>query len=1376
MADFPSGPGLTVGQLFTSGWSTWMWDGVKWMASVPSGGVYEPVFGGTQYPMYGFLYNKTVGDPGYSAWAGFGAHRWRFGISPGDDFAAGSIDYRGYASDALNIVGAGTASGNRKINLFDNVNVTGNLTVVGTSVLDGITNTGAINSAGSLTIAGAISSTGSTAILTFQDRAGTTNWGWYAQGGIARLWNDQSGDRVTFDSGGSISTPGFIRTGSNILMGGATLYFSGVTAGGPYVYADSTNMTTQLGTGNGSFIWYNNPGGQAMSLSAGGKLIAAGQVSTGAGLRIGSVNVGGNTWAQLNALFGIGNTGGSAIGWNFSNGAGETDWFINRNGGGGGGLLIYDFPNVSGPLTQLLSLDGVGNLAVPGNINGGSLNISGATTLTGPLTINGMLTANAGINTTGLNAVGTTAQILWQDRANTSLSWLWYAVGGITRLYNGADRLSIDASGNLYAGSTVYAAGTGFAISGTQMYVYNADGTNLNIRVGPATGAVSFFSFYADGHVYIPGAVNAGGAITAGGNISGPNFLIGGNATTDAGTVGFLNANGPGIQFWGTATGGAGEIQFVVNGAAVGQLIPGGNLNLNGGVTTAGQFLKRGGGPSYRMSPNAGSTGIGSMWYTDPSTMYLLLTANNDAWGTWNGLRPFTVDLASGNVTLGHRVDVGGGLYANAGIAVTGGFTSNGGSTFNGNLTVTNSLYANQQIFMPLDNWLWQGGRAAILMSSDGNFYIGDGGAGWSTRLRGVGVAIDASSIRFNNNDNVRIVAASGNHARLWYEVGGLRVWSCGCINNGWWYVADESVGQMRFQIDTNGNATIQQSLTCGGNVQANGSTGVNGIWWGNNGGWWWTASPIHSDSDIQAGGSLWFGGCQLYNSGGWAYFVQPITCSDLVSRGNLNTTGNIGCSGSTLSFGGFRTGLGSGNGPIIYGDGNWIVAMPGTGNLGFMVYNSSASSMHQLRANGDAQHNGSIYCANVNCLNLILAQNNWVQGRDSANNPQNMLLLYTGDNNIYIGDSSRLIYIRSSAHIECTNEVRTSGSTGGFMFQNRDSGNANFDWQWYSSGSVARLWSSVDGDRVTIDRGGNINTGGTFTAWDVHATSGLFCNGLLFQNYTGWWWTGSPIHTDSEMTCSALNFGGCRIYNSGGYAYFDQTTHAAGHYSRGDIWCAGSMTSGNHLQANGGGWCIEAPNGGIYCPNEVHGGYVTSGGNVYAGNDITANSVFRGTGNGGARIGNWQGSGWDWMAFAIISGGYLGVSPDQGASGFNYTPNASWSDARLKLNIRASEIDALAVIGAIPVRAFDWTEKGRELMPRDVSSVSCGLVAQELEELIPDAVTLVPVIGDLAGDPMRCIIHEQLDAYYIRAFQQLTARIEELENLVLNPPERNLA
>lgn len=70
------------------------------------------------------------------------------------------------------------------------------------------------------------------------------------------------------------------------------------------------------------------------------------------------------------------------------------------------------------------------------------------------------------------------------------------------------------------------------------------------------------------------------------------------------------------------------------------------------------------------------------------------------------------------------------------------------------------------------------------------------------------------------------------------------------------------------------------------------------------------------------------------------------------------------------------------------------------------------------------------------------------------------------------------------------------------------------------------------------------------------------------------------------------------------------------------------------------------------------------------------------------------------------------------------------------------------------------------------VGPVSCGIVAQELAELIPSAVDAAPLLGE----GMLRIVSDHLDAYYIRAFQQLLARIEELENLVLNPPERNLA
>jgi hypothetical protein len=1103
MADFPSGPGLTVGQLFTSGWSTWMWDGVKWMASMPSGGVYEPVFGGTQYPMYGFLYNKTVGDPGYSTWAGFGAHRWRFGTNPGDQQDAGAIDYRGYVSDALSIVGAGTLAGSRKINLYDNVNVSGNLTVGSTQILGGggISSVGNISSTGSFSNAGPISTTGSNAIFQFQDRTTGTMWGWYASGGIARLWNNASGDRVTFDSGGSIATPGSLRTGASIFMGGPTLYFSGVSSGGPYVSADLTNMTAQLGSGNGGFYWYNNPGTQLANLNSGGSLFTAGSLFPGSG-----------TAGDAAVELGQGRTGTGNSYVDFHSQAG-TD---------------FDF--------RIIRLPGPNGQAQIVN------NGSGGIAFQSPAAV----TFNSTISTTGaLSAFSLTVQqnLTFLDQGSSNY-WTWYGSGSVARLYFGGDRFTVDTGGS------------GYFLG--------------NLLIG--------------GSVRIQGGGDWGGSTTFGSFTSRVlRFQINSGDEANAGYIGYR-----------TFDGGA----LCINGAGVG----------------------------------------GSRWVH-----------------VWDHLKVDNYCNVLGSM------DVGGSFSAS-------------------------------------------GGQIVCYNSNQNGFYVAN---------------------------------ANGHYLRI-YD-------------------------------DTQGHIEVQ-----------NGTLYIN------------------------------------YVTGSQVYMGGYLNVGDFGSRGNVYATGgSILMSGNYLYFQNthFASVNGSG-GPFIYGDGNYIIAKLGNGSGGFAVRNYGAGTLFTVGNNGDISNAGWIYANNVVTPTIYLANTGLLYGKDTGGTPRWIVSLWN-DNNIYLGNNERLIYIRSSGRIYCNNEVYSTGGSAGMIFQDRNGG---FDWQWYATGSVARLWSSADGDRVTIDRGGNISTGGIFTAWDVHCSSGLFVNGLLFTNNGGWWWTGSPIHTDSDMQCANITtqgsffchgvqwwnnggwwwtpnpvhtdsaiqcndfyVGGCRMYNNSGYMYFDQTLHAAGVYSRGDIWNAGNITAGNGLVANGGGWSVYAPNGGIYTPNECHGGYVSSSGdmrcngNAWAGNDMTAYGVYRSGGNGGARIGNWAGSGWDWMAFAIISGGYLGVSPDQGASGFNYTPNASWSDARLKLNIRDSEIDALAVIGAISVRAFEWTEEGRKLMPRKVSSVSCGFVAQELEELIPDAVTIVPVIGDLASEGMRCILDEQLTPYLFRAMQQLAARVEELEDLVRNLSQRSL-
>jgi hypothetical protein len=60
-----------------------------------------------------------------------------------------------------------------------------------------------------------------------------------------------------------------------------------------------------------------------------------------------------------------------------------------------------------------------------------------------------------------------------------------------------------------------------------------------------------------------------------------------------------------------------------------------------------------------RMAPAATNTGYGVILRNDSSYTYIMLTANNDAFGTWNGLRPFTVDNVLGNVAFAHSVMVG---------------------------------------------------------------------------------------------------------------------------------------------------------------------------------------------------------------------------------------------------------------------------------------------------------------------------------------------------------------------------------------------------------------------------------------------------------------------------------------------------------------------------------------------------------------------------------------------------------------------------------------------------------------------------------------------------------------------------------------------
>jgi SMC interacting uncharacterized protein involved in chromosome segregation len=110
-------------------------------------------------------------------------------------------------------------------------------------------------------------------------------------------------------------------------------------------------------------------------------------------------------------------------------------------------------------------------------------------------------------------------------------------------------------------------------------------------------------------------------------------------------------------------------------------------------------------------------------------------------------------------------------------------------------------------------------------------------------------------------------------------------------------------------------------------------------------------------------------------------------------------------------------------------------------------------------------------------------------------------------------------------------------------------------------------------------------------------------------------------------------------------------------------------------------------------------------------------------------------------------------------------TYGISWweSDSKLKDNIEDTDRTATDVIGKIQHRQFDWKSSGEH--------VPLGYVADELQEIIPEAVFEVPQTD---GDTIKQIDANKIIPYLTKALQesnekvvQLEQRIEQLEKIV---------
>jgi hypothetical protein len=377
-------------------------------------------------------------------------------------------------------------------------------------------------------------------------------------------------------------------------------------------------------------------------------------------------------------------------------------------------------------------------------------------------------------------------------------------------------------------------------------------------------------------------------------------------------------------------------------------------------------------------------------------------------------------------------------------------------------------------------------------------------------------------------------------------------------------------------------------------------------------------------------------------------------------------------------------------------------------------------------------------------------------------------------DSSFYVGGSVNVYDIYSRNNFNCAGNYYCAGqylwlnSSGGQPVNGSGGplvyGDGNYLILKPGSANIGVEMRNYGGARIFFaDGGGNCSCPGSFTGGNVYSSGSFFIGGCQWWNNGGWWWTPNPIHTDSDfqannITCNnyfylaglqvhnnsgwwwttnsfhtdgdlqtngSLYFGGNRLYNNSGYAYFDQVVHAAGLYSRGDIWNAGNINSGNQLN----------------CPNACIAGSLQSHGTVGAAGDYQCNGGRYLCYSGGVINAFWSGSGAGDSVFYAGNGAMT-------ASAFN-----AYSDERLKINIAASDIGLVCILGLVPKTFRRRATPDREEL---------GLIAQEVQTVLPQAVKLIET--NLGDEPRLAIDYAQITAALINAVKELAAEVASLK------------
>lgn len=186
-------------------------------------------------------------------------------------------------------------------------------------------------------------------------------------------------------------------------------------------------------------------------------------------------------------------------------------------------------------------------------------------------------------------------------------------------------------------------------------------GTTLTIN--RATGTFTFAN-----------PIIANSTITSGSDIKGPILSLTGDRLENYSQD--IDTAAVGINYTGYAGGTTRFRDLIVfNGKMQGVMKTTGsnkNVTFYGGISVLAGATITGG--DVRLKGTQDATGYGVFLRNDGVNFYLLNTANNDSNGVWNALRPFSYNLATGDVSMNHKVYAG--VLTTAQATVSSGFPS----------------------------------------------------------------------------------------------------------------------------------------------------------------------------------------------------------------------------------------------------------------------------------------------------------------------------------------------------------------------------------------------------------------------------------------------------------------------------------------------------------------------------------------------------------------------------------------------------------------------------------------------------------------------------------------------------------------------------